>query len=98
MARPIRKKRATKAKKFYEPDFSFYWTSGNVYALIGGVVALILGFYLLSVGPWHSTESLVVSPIVLFVAYVAIFPLAILYKKRRENGTEEEPSGDVGEG
>ncbi len=71
------------------PVFSYYWEKHN-YVLFGiGIVLSVIGFFLSSVKPWDSNASLVISPIILVITYVVIFPLAILYTKKKKQ-TEED--------
>ena len=54
------------------------------YILFGvGLAVLIVGFKLLSIGPWNSVSSLTIAPILLILAYCIIFPVAILYHRRK---------------
>lgn len=83
------KKRATvKTSKKLPSPFNIYWEKNNYILLIAGIVVTIVGYYLMSVGPWNSNESLVYSPIILFIAYVIIFPLAIIYRKKKQQNSE----------
>ncbi|MGB9663772.1 MAG: hypothetical protein ACPL25_02465 [Ignavibacteria bacterium] len=52
-----------------------------------GFILLIVGFYLMTIPPWDSTYALVISPIVLLLAYFIIFPFGIL-KKEKSNGSK----------
>ena len=45
-----------------------------------GLVVMVIGYMLLSVGPWDNPISRTIAPLVLLVAYLIIFPLAILWK------------------
>ncbi len=83
------KKRATvKAAKKLPSPFNIYWEKNNYLILIAGVLLAVLGYYFMSISPWNSTESLVYSPIILFIAYVIIFPLAIVYRKKKDQKPE----------
>jgi len=53
---------------------------------IGGLL-LVAGYFALSRKPWNSVWSLTVAPILLVLAYLVIFPVAILY--HRKNKKEE---------
>ena len=82
----VKKRVSATNKKFISP-FENYWTKNN-YLLLGlGIAVLIIGYFLLSQGPWDNPLSLSVAPIVLLVAYVIIFPLAIMYKKKSHNSS-----------
>lgn len=83
------KKRATvKTSKKLPSPFNIYWEKNTYILLIVGIVVTIVGYYLMSIGPWNSNESLVYSPIILFIAYVIIFPLAIIYRKKKQQNSE----------
>jgi ATP/ADP translocase len=84
------KKRVKAVNRKFESPFQNYWTKNNYILLFAGIVTLIIGYFLLSQGPWDNPVSLSVAPIVLLIAYVVIFPLAIMYKKKnKSNGAEE---------
>ena len=70
-------------KKSEKPPFTNYWKKENFYVLFAGVAVLIFGFFLMSQDPYDSTLSLSISPIVLLIAYLVIFPLSIFYRKRK---------------
>ncbi len=63
--------------------FKDYWTKTNSIILLTGFAVLILGFYLMSFGPWDNPTSLTFSPIVLLIAYLVIFPVAIFYRHKK---------------
>lgn len=92
MAKKVKRKNVRGQKKAVKVSpFNIYWTKRNYMFLFLGMAVLVLGFYLMSIGPWNSFVSLVLSPIVLVIGYVFIFPMAILYKgKKEENLTEEK--------
>lgn len=85
----VKKRAAVKSSKKLPSPFNIYWEKNNYILLIVGIVITIIGYYLMSIGPWNSNESLVYSPIVLFIAYVIIFPLAIVYRRRKQQNTED---------
>jgi len=97
MAKKVRKKgiRKTKAKVAASP-FKIYWEKQNYIFLALGFVILVISFYLMSIGPWDSVPSLVISPILLVIAYVLIFPASILYRKKAEQKTNQEEQIDSG--
>ncbi len=92
MAKKVIKKSIRKKKKTVTPvsPFSIYWTKTNYYFLFLGFAVIILGFFIMSIGPWNSSTALVVSPILLFIGYVLVFPVSILYKKRTMKDTSKE--------
>ncbi|OGU54491.1 MAG: hypothetical protein A2V66_01050 [Ignavibacteria bacterium RBG_13_36_8] len=83
-----------KSKSTYESPFKNYWEKNN-YLIIGvGLFVLILGFVLMAQGPWDNPVSLSISPLVLLIAYLIIFPVAILYKKKK---IKSDAENDIGE-
>ena len=76
------KKRSLPSKRIISSPFSIYWDKRNYLYLIAGFALLVIGYYLMSLGSWDSTESLIISPIILVVAYILIFPLSIFSGKK----------------
>jgi len=91
MAKQLRHQ--SRLKKFKKDSpFKNYWGNTN-YILLGvGIFVLVIGFYLMTFGPWDNPVSLSISPIVLLVAYLIIFPLSILYRKKKKGTDENVPS------
>jgi len=87
MAKVVKKSNIKVAKKLPSP-FLIYWEKSNYLLLIIGLMLLILGFFAMSIGSWDSFSSLVISPIILSIAYVLIFPIAILYRKKSKSENE----------
>jgi membrane protein YdbS with pleckstrin-like domain len=79
--RNIRKQKKTAASS----PFNIYWTKRNYLYLLLGVVVIVIGFYFMSIGPWDSFSSLVISPILLVIGYVFIFPMSILHKEKKSS-------------
>ncbi len=89
MAKIVKKKNIKAAKKSVESPFQIYWEKKNYFLLFAGIALLVLGFYFMSLGDWDSTASLVVSPLILGIAYILIFPASILYRKKTEEPVSE---------
>ena len=89
MAQKIKKKSAIAKKSLVSP-FNIYWDKKNYLFLFLGFALLILGYYVMSLGSWDSTESLIMSPIILVIAYVLIFPLSIFSKKKEITDKRKE--------
>ncbi|MBU1096270.1 MAG: DUF3098 domain-containing protein [Bacteroidetes bacterium] len=83
----IKKKNKT-VKKVIESPFKDYWDKNNYILLGGGIFVTILGFYLMAQSPWDNPISLSISPIVLLIAYLIIFPVAIFYRKKHKENKE----------
>lgn len=84
-SKKIRRKNIRQQKKTsVSSPFNIYWTQRNYLYLFLGVAVIVIGFYFMSIGPWDSFSSLVISPILLVIGYVFIFPLSILYKNKKQ--------------
>lgn len=86
------KAKKKKIAKLISP-FKNYWTTNNYIIFGAGIAVIIIGFILMAQPPWDNPVSLSVSPIVLLIAYIIIFPLSILYKKKK-NPTSENVSSE----
>ncbi len=89
----VNRKPLRSGKQSAGSPFSYYWNNTNFVIFGVGVVVAIIGFYLSSVKPWDSNSSLVASPIFLVLAYVVIFPFAILYSKKKSAEQSESKEG-----
>jgi hypothetical protein len=78
------KTKTKSTKKIIDSPFKNYWDSSNYFIFGAGIILLIVGFFLMTKGPWDNPISLSVAPIVLLLAYLVVFPLAIFYKKRNK--------------
>jgi len=61
----------------------------NILLFSLGVLVTIAGFVLMSFGPWDNPLSRTYAPIVLLVAYMIIFPWAIMADSKK-NETEQD--------
>lgn len=84
MAKKVLRKQTRQTKKTVTSPFSIYWEKQNYYLLALGLLVIVIGFYFMTIGPWNSFSSLVISPIILFIGYVIIFPLSIFLRKKAE--------------
>lgn len=82
MAKAVKRKSLKPAKKTFVSPFNIYWDKTNYILLFAGILFVIVGFYVMSIGEWDSATSLVISPIILFIGYVIIFPLSILFRNK----------------
>ena len=60
------------------------WAFGKTNYIIFtvGLFSLILGYYLMASGSVNSFQSLTLSPILLFIGYIIIIPLALVYREK----------------
>jgi membrane protein YdbS with pleckstrin-like domain len=89
MAQKIKKKTAISKKKLVSP-FNIYWDKKNYLFLFLGFATLIVGYYVMSIGSWDSTSSLILSPIILVIAYILIIPMSIFAKKKEAADKSKE--------
>ena len=53
----------------------------NYVFFIAGIISVILGYILMATGETYSFQSLSLAPILLFVGYIILIPIALIYKK-----------------
>jgi hypothetical protein len=93
MPKKPKRKQTHGSKKVFTSPFNIYWKKNNYYLLFAGIGTIILGFYLMSIGPWNSFVSLVISPVVLVIGYTIILPASIFYRKK--NNTEDSKGSNI---
>jgi hypothetical protein len=91
MAKTVKKRTIKTTRRKPESPFGIYWEKKNYVYFFSGLLLIIIGFYFMSIGNWDSFESLVISPIILTIAYLFIFPLSI-FSKVKEPVQETEVS------
>ena len=54
------------------------------YILFGaGIITIILGYIIMATGDTYSFQSLSLAPVLLFIGYIILIPVALLYKKKK---------------
>jgi len=48
-----------------------------------GVVLLLVGYTAMATGSVNSFQSLTLAPILLFISYIIVIPLALVYRKKK---------------
>ena len=94
MAKTVKRKKLKSSKKALSSPFKIYWEKKNYFFFYLGFVLLIAGYYVMSIGKWDSTASLIFSPIILIITYIFVFPAAIWY--RSKNKERQEVKSDTG--
>jgi hypothetical protein len=97
MAKKLIKKHTKQIKKATVSPFNIYWGKKNYYLIFTGFIVIIIGFYFMTIGQWNSFPSLVISPILLIIGYVLVFPLSIFYRKKSPKESSEEVKIDTGQ-
>jgi len=61
------------------------WAFGKVnYILFTiGVALLLVGYAAMATGSVNSFQSLTLAPILLFISYIIVIPLALVYRKKK---------------
>ena len=54
---------------------------GNIIIFFIAILTIMLGYYFTSIGPFDSTSSLTIGPVILVIGYVILIPLSILWNK-----------------
>ena len=90
MAKTVKRRPLRTTKKLFTSPFSIYWKKENYLILVAGVVLLIIGYFVMSIGPWNSAPAIVYSPLILLFVYIIIIPLAILYRKKGQADDKTE--------
>jgi len=93
--KPVRKRTTKTTKKIIVSPFRAYWKKTNYLILVVGLIVLGIGFFLMSVDPWNSFSCLVLSPIVVMLAYLVIVPAAIWYKPKSQHAEHRETENIV---
>jgi len=79
------KKKTKKSPTFIEK----LTLKGANYIIFGiGILVIILGYFIMASGDTYSFRTLTIAPILLLIGYLVIIPIAILYKKKEDNNTE----------
>ena len=53
----------------------------NYVFFIAGIISVILGYIVMAAGETYSFQSLSLAPVLLFVGYIILIPIALIYKK-----------------
>ncbi len=89
MAKTVRKKNIRPVKKTAVSPFNIYWDKKNYLFLFLGFILLFAGYYFMSINPWNSFPALNISPVILIIAYIVIFPASILFREKKNSGNSE---------
>ena len=67
-----------------------YFTKKNYIIFIAGAIGLVLGYFLMSIGPYDSFWSLTLSPIIVMFALIVLFPAGIMLNFRKKNDNSKK--------
>lgn len=83
------KSKSKETKRSFKSPFHDTWVRENYVILSAGFLIIILGYFLMSIGPWDNPVSITYAPIVLLIAYLVVIPLAIFYRKKKQNEEQQ---------
>ena len=64
--------------------------SSKNYLIFGiGLVLIILGYFIMVMGTVNSFQSLTLAPIMLFIGYIVIIPLALIYRDKSDKNSSD---------
>ncbi|MFH1853122.1 MAG: DUF3098 domain-containing protein [Candidatus Neomarinimicrobiota bacterium] len=61
------------------------FTKKNYLLFLAGIIVIVLGYVIMAMGTVDSFQSLTLAPIMLFLGYLVIIPLALLYRDKTSN-------------
>jgi len=82
-------KKKEKRQRF-QKEHVFPYTKENTVMFLFGFIVVVAGYICLSKGPWNSFWSLTLAPILLVVGYCVIFPIALLYQKKKQKPAQAQ--------
>ena len=59
----------------------WFFEKENYVFFIAGIISVILGYIVMTTGETYSFQSLYLAPVLLFVGYIILIPIALIYKK-----------------
>jgi len=57
----------------------------NYLFLLAGIILIVLGYVVMAMGETNSFWSLTLAPILLFLGYLVMVPLALIYRHKSDN-------------
>ena len=64
---------------------AWIFTNTNYLIFLIGLLMIFAGYIIMANGEVYSNQSLIVSPIMLFIGYIILIPFALLYKKKEKD-------------
>jgi|TARA_Y100000294_G_scaffold172521_1_gene187408 hypothetical protein len=61
------------------------------YLIFGiGLIVIIFGYFIMAMGTVNSFQSLTLAPIMLFIGYIIIIPLALIYRDKSNTASSDK--------
>lgn len=64
---------------------TWIFTNTNYLIFLIGLLMILAGYIIMANGEVYSNQSLIISPLMLFVGYIILIPFALLYKKKEKD-------------
>ena len=55
----------------------------NYIIFFAGIITIFIGYIIMATGDTYSFQSLSLAPVLLFIGYIILLPIALLYKKKK---------------
>jgi len=62
---------------------SWSYNKENYIFFVAGIITIILGYIIMAAGDTNSFQSLSLAPVLLFIGYIILIPIALLYKRKK---------------
>ena len=64
---------------------AWIFTNTNYLIFLIGLLMILAGYIIMANGEVYSNQSLIISPLMLFIGYIILIPFALLYKKKEKD-------------
>ena len=64
---------------------SWIFTNTNYLIFLIGFLMILAGYIIMANGEVYSNQSLIISPLMLFIGYIILIPFALLYKRKEKD-------------
>ena len=64
---------------------AWIFTNTNYLIFFVGFLMIFAGYIIMANGEVYSNQSLIISPLMLFIGYIILIPFALLYKKKEKD-------------
>ncbi len=79
----------SQVKKLQSKKSALPFTAENYYLFFAGLAAILIGYIFMASGPVYGFLSLTLSPIIVCIGYLILIPMALIYRKKEKDQTQE---------
>lgn len=65
------------------------FTRKNYWLFLIGIATIVAGYFIMGIGAVDSFQSLTIAPLMLFLGYLVIIPLALVYRDKSNAGQSQ---------